>query len=79
MYVTFTVIPYNRHGVNNYVNFFMTAAVFQRGRTEHSCYLPRCGPTRSARPIGWEKGKVEWPGHPIFTRLDGINVPKVKR
>ena len=28
MYVTFTVIPYNGHGVNNYVNFFMTATVY---------------------------------------------------
>ena len=27
MYVTFTVIPYYGHGVNNYVNFFMTATV----------------------------------------------------
>ena len=27
MYVTFTVIPYYGHGVNYYVNFFMTATV----------------------------------------------------
>ena len=30
MYVTFTVIPYYGHGVNNYVNLFMTATVVRR-------------------------------------------------
>ena len=35
MYVTFTVIPYYGHGVNNYVNFFMTATVGTMLRHTH--------------------------------------------
>ena len=34
MYATFTVILYNSHGVNNYVNFFMTATVHM-----HNAYM----------------------------------------
>ena len=39
MYVTFTVIPYYGHGVNNYVNFFMTAMYTYACTCMYTCVL----------------------------------------